>query len=127
MKTIIVFLLMVNYTTASYFRKEQIVSAEEISYPVKKYNPGLRNLHLESAITVETSEGNTYVITNNKEDGIKITDGIETEWKIENKINLRGYKTIEKIMNDKIVSDINFIKISKNNNVTNYLRSKLEE
>ena len=118
---------MVNYASASYFRKEQIVSAEEISYPVKKSNRGLRNLQFENAIKVETSEGNTYIITTNKEDGIKITDGIESEWNIKNKINLRGYKTIEKIMNDKNMSDTNFIQILKNNNVTNYLRTKLEE
>ncbi len=127
MKTIILFLLIVNYSSALYFRKEQIVRAEEISYPVKKLNLGLRNLKSESAIKVETSEGNTYIISNNKEDGIKITDEIELEWNIEDKINLRGYKTIEKIINDKIISDINFIQMSKNNNVTNYLRRKLEE
>lgn len=124
-KRLVILLLLVNNTQALYFRKEQIVNADVIT-SVKKTTHGLRNFEFESAIKVETSEGNTYIITTNKEDGIKITDGIEAEWKIENKINLRGYKTIEKIITENVVYDKNYIQKSKND-ITNYLRGKLEE
>jgi len=101
-------LFIIPVTSASYFRKEHIIKAEEII----KLN---KNSEFDKSIKIETNEGNTYLITNNN-DGVLITDTFTEEYKTESKINLRGYKTVGEVLDG--ITNLNFI-TKNSDSVTN--------
>ncbi len=94
MKLFIIFtFLIVPLISASYFRKEHIIKAEEIT---RMDNDD--DYETNKIIKIETDEGNTYLLTNNI-DGVLITDApITNNWQTKNNINLRGYKTIGEVL-----------------------------
>lgn len=100
MKSLLIILVLIPFVTASYFRKERVVKIEELTKPENTVYIGLKLLRSEHIYKVDTNEGNTYIITNN-EDGLKISDEeIPDNFQIKENIKLRGYRTVENIIDD---------------------------
>jgi hypothetical protein len=98
-KTVIIALFLIQLVSASYFRKERIVSIQELEKPNQTIDIFSSNLRgFNKILKVDTDNGNTYIIKND-EDGIQITDAnITDDWKIKNNFSLRGLKTVNDII-----------------------------
>ena len=107
-------MLIVPFVSASYFRKEHIIKAEEITRIDDD------DYETNKIIKIETDEGNTYLLSNDA-DGVLITDAsIKDNLQTENKINLRGYKTIGEVLEEITSLNTNKQELTKNKeNITN--------
>lgn len=100
LKSLFIILIIFPFVSGSYFRKEKIISLEEIR-PIETTattdnKSMLRGYDL--AIRVNTNIGNSYIITKT-EDGEKITDAdIMKNWIIINKKNIIGSVSVGEIL-----------------------------
>ncbi len=107
LKSLLIILIIFPFVSCSYFRKEKILSLEEIrpieTTAITDTKSMLRGYDL--AIRVNTNVGNSYIITKS-EDGEKITDAdIMKNWIIINKKNIRGSISVGEIL-DKVKNTI---------------------
>ena len=98
-KSLFFILLVIPFVSGSYFRKEKIVSLEEL----QSIEPTITKSMLRGfdfGLRITTNDGNTYIITKT-EDGEKITDAdIMKNWIILNKKNIRGSISVGEILDD---------------------------
>lgn len=109
MKSAIVLALLTIIVVAeckSSYRNEKIVTAQQISRPLEmKYVPKKVIKILDAnginhrATKVTTDKHNTYIISNNPENGIHVTDSkLSNKWKTVKTLNVNNDKTIGHVM-----------------------------
>ena len=91
-KLLFIILFVVSFVDCGSFRKERIYKVEH----VEKIDLDFENSN--DALKIETYEGNTYLLSKDK-DGVLITDGIKSnEWKTMEKFYIRRRGTIGDVL-----------------------------
>lgn len=102
LKSLFIIVIIFSFVSGSYFRKEQIISLEELRPKEITAKTDTKSMlrSYDLIIRVNTNFGNTYVITKT-DDGEQITDAdIMNDWIIVNKKNTRGSIYVGEILDN---------------------------